>query len=52
LTNIVFTETHLDLDYQINDRYTLSAEVGRMLAGAANANLIKSAVSVGISRSF
>ena len=52
IRNITYTETHLDVDYRINDRYTLSAQVGHTLGGAANANLIKSAVSIGISRSF
>ena len=52
IRTITYTETHLDVDYRINDRYTLSAEVGHTLGGAANANLIKSAVSIGISRSF
>ncbi|MEO8742683.1 MAG: hypothetical protein ABI365_05765 [Lysobacteraceae bacterium] len=52
IRNITFTEVHLDFDYQINDRYTLSVETSRTLDGAANANLIKSAVSIGISRSF
>lgn len=51
IRNIAYTEAHLDFDYHINDRYTLSVEGGRTLQGD-NANLIKSAMSLGISRSF
>lgn len=49
--NITFTEAHLDIDYQLNDRYTLSVEGARTVK-ADNANLIKSAFSLGITRSF
>ena len=49
--NISYNEAHLDLSYQLNDRYTLFADAGRFLNGK-NANLIKSAIGIGISRSF
>jgi hypothetical protein len=48
---ISFTEAHLGMSYVINPRYTLFAEGGRTTHGV-NANLIKSAVRLGISRSF
>lgn len=51
IRNISFTEVHLGLSYQLNDRLTLTSDLGRTAHGA-NANLIKSAVSIGISRSF
>ncbi len=51
IRNISFTEVHVGLDYQLNDRYTIYANGGRTAHGE-NANLIKSAISIGISRSF
>lgn len=51
IRNISFTEVQLGISYQLTDRLTLSADAGRTSHGA-NANLIKSAVSFGISRSF
>lgn len=51
IRNISFTEIHLGLNYQLNDHYTLYADGGRTIHGV-NANLIKSAVEIGISRSF
>jgi len=39
------------MDYQFNDRYMLYLDGGRTIHGV-NANLIKSAYSIGISCSF
>lgn len=51
IRNVAYTEAHAGVDYQLNDRYALSADIGRMFDGY-NANLNKVAFSVGISRSF
>ena len=51
IRNISFTEVHVGLNYRLSDRYTLYLDGGRTAHGD-NANLIKSAVSVGISCSF
>ncbi|MEO7134929.1 MAG: hypothetical protein ABI024_11990, partial [Vicinamibacterales bacterium] len=51
IRNISFTEVQLGMSYQLTDRLTLSSDAGRTVHGA-NANLIKSAISFGISRSF
>ena len=49
--NISFTEAHVGLSYWLDEHYTLFVDGGRTLRGK-NANLIKSAISVGISRRF
>ncbi len=51
IRNISFTEAHLGVDFRLDGHYTLFADGGRTLRGN-NSNLIKSAISVGISRSF
>jgi hypothetical protein len=51
IRNISFTEGHVGLSLQLGPRYTLNADVGRTLRGE-NANLIRSALNLGISRSF
>ena len=51
IRGISFTEVHAGVSYRLNEHYTLMADGGRTAHGA-NANLIKSAVSIGISRSF
>ncbi len=51
LRNIRYTEARVGIGYQFNDRWLLTADAGRTIHGE-NANLIKSAVSIGISRSF
>lgn len=51
IRNISYTELHVGVSVKLNDRYTLFASGGRTLRGE-NANLIKCAVSIGISRNF
>ena len=51
IRNISFTEAHVGVDFQLDQYFTLFADGGRTLRGN-NSNLIKSAISVGISRSF
>jgi hypothetical protein len=51
IRNVSYNEVHAHVDFQLGDRYTLSADCAHTLNGK-NVNLIKSAFSIGISRSF
>ncbi|MBS0457168.1 MAG: hypothetical protein JSS44_07560 [Proteobacteria bacterium] len=51
IRNVSFNEIHAGVDYQLSDRYLLTADIGHTLDGD-NENLIKAAFDIGISRSF
>lgn len=51
LRNVSYTDVHASLDYDLGHNYTMSLDTGKYLGGD-NANLVKSEVSMGVSRGF